>query len=122
MFTNPHDACLLATYLVDMSRVVSPQGAASSSTSPESLTLVGDFAHYLRLHNHEWPPRHSIGRISILFLPRNLFNPTAATGAFLHDYLPELEYYVYITRSILTIPPHNHPPTKPPHHSTPPRH
>jgi hypothetical protein len=116
MFTNPHDACLLATYLLDMSIVISTTGW--KFVNKPGVTLVYDFDQYLRRHNNEWPPRNSIGRTSILCLPRNLFSPTTATGAFLHDYLPGFEHCVFIERSILQF----YPTTTPQNHHTTPFH
>jgi hypothetical protein len=104
MFTNPHGACLLATYLTDMSIVISTRGW--KFVDKPGVTLVEDFDDYLRENNNEWPPKHSIGRISILYLPTNLFYPTTATGGFLHNYLPGFEhYYIYIARSTLQFHP-----------------
>ena len=68
MFTNPHDACLLATYLMDMTIVITKTGWKYVDKS--GTTFVDDFDNYLKEHNNEWPPLHTIGRISIMCPPK----------------------------------------------------
>ena len=123
MFANPHDACLLATYLMDMSIVVSTSLLGWKYVDKPGVTLIDySFDDYISNNNHEWPPTHTIGRISILFIPKNLFSPTTPTGAFLHDYLPGFEHYLYIARSTLLFHPITTPPTPQRLHTKPARH
>jgi hypothetical protein len=106
MFTDPHSACLLATYLMDMSIVTSTPGW--KYVDKLGVTFIHNLQHHQAYENYnlEYPPQmDSIGRISIMLLPTNLFSPTTATGACLHDYLPGIDHYAPIKRSTLHFPP-----------------
>ena len=114
MFTEPHLACLLAAYLMDMTIVITKSGW--KYVDKPGTIYVDDFEHYSHHHNNEWPPSHTIGRISIMYLPKSFFSPTTATGVSLRNYLQGPEQYVPIDRSILKF----HPTTTPQHlHTTP---
>ena len=94
MFTDPNHACLLATYLMDMTIVISTRGWKYVD-KPGVILIEDEFEDWIENNINQFPPTNTIGRISIISLPMNLFAPITATGAYLHDYLQGTNHYVF---------------------------
>jgi hypothetical protein len=98
MYTDLHHACLLATYLMGITIVVSPTGHEFVDKVGTTLIEWDDWMAHPEV-NYQYPATNTIGRVSIIFLPKNLFG--SASGASLYNlhYLQGNTHYVRIAQS-----------------------
>jgi hypothetical protein len=98
MYTDLHHACLLATYLMGITIVVSPTGHEFVDKVGTTLIEWDDWMTHPEV-NYQYPATNTIGRVSIIFLPKNLFG--SASGASLYNlhYLQGNTHYVRIAQS-----------------------